>query len=230
MNRDSVTHLLLGVALALSLVCCASSPDPIFYSLSSRTNRALSSPQLRIEVRRVGLPGYLDRPHIVRRASDERLELAADDRWGAPLDAMVGSTLTDDLSEQLPNCVVFSEAGSISTVPDVRVQVEITRFELAADGVVQLRATFAVRWGDAADSVRLKHSNFRVRPASKSTADLVSSMSRALAELTDAIAQTILQGAPASETGASKPTAPVAPVAPVAPLVPVAPLPPGSGN
>jgi len=186
----------LTTALALGSAGCAGSPDPVFYTLSSQPGRILPNPTLRVEVRRTGLPGYLDRPHIVRRASAERLDLAADERWGAPLDLMVTATLADDLAERLPNSVVFSESGSISTTADVRVEVEITRFELGADGSVELQAGSAVRWNSAADAVRLKRHAFNLRPSGKSTADLVASMSRALARLADAIAQTVLQGSP----------------------------------
>ena len=224
MNLEPLRPLRAFVLLlALSMVGCASSPDPVFYTLSSQTGRMLASSALRIEMRRVGLPGYLDRPHIVRRASAERLELAADERWGAPLDTMVSAALADDLAERLPSCVVFSESGSISTTADVRVEAEITRFELGADGAVQLQAGYAVRWNNGTDAVRLKRLAIQVRPASKSTADLVSSMSRALAQLADAVAQTVLQGSPTPT--ATETSLPAEQAVPVVPAVPVRPLP-----
>jgi uncharacterized lipoprotein YmbA len=198
-----------AVAFALASAACAGSPDPVFYALSAPAGQAFSGPTLRIEMRRAGLPGYLDRPHIVRRASAERLELAADERWGAPLDLMVSATLADDLGARLPSCVVFSESGSISTAADVRIEVDVTRFELDADGTVQLHAGSAVRWSTGTDAVRLKRHSFTVRPANKSTAELVASMSRALAQLADALAQTVLQGAPPPATGAGDPSATV---------------------
>jgi len=207
MNLASLASFpLVALTLALSQVTCAGSPDPIFYALSSPAGRTLPSPPLRIEMRRASLPGYLDRPHIVRRASAERLELAADERWGAPLDLMLSATLADGLAARLPNCVVFSESGSISTAADVRVEVEVTRFELGADGAVQLQAGSAVRWSTGTDAVRLKRHAFSVRPSSKSTADLVASMSLALAQLADAIAQTVLRGAPAPARDLRTPT------------------------
>jgi uncharacterized lipoprotein YmbA len=207
MNFASLTRLpLLVAAFTLSQASCAGSPDPVFYALSSQNGSKLQSPALRIEMRRVGLPGYLDRPHIVRRASAERLELAADERWGAPLDAMVSATLGDDLAGRLPNCVVFSESGSISTTADVRVEVEITRFELDADGAVHLQAGSAVRWSTGTDAVRLKRHEVTVQPSSKSTADLIAGMSRALGQLADAIAHTILEGTPAPVTEPAAPT------------------------
>jgi hypothetical protein len=198
MKSASLTRFsALAAALALLISACAGSPDPVFYALSAQSGRAAQSPALRIEMRRVGLPGYLDRPHIVRRSSAERLELAADERWGAPLDTMVSATLADDLSARLPSCVLFSESGSITTTADVRVEVEITRFELDAAGVVQLQASSAVRWSVGTDAVRLQRHAFSVRPSSTKTEQLVTGMSQALAQLADAIAQTVAQGSPA---------------------------------
>ncbi len=209
MNFASLTRFLApGVALAWLLSACAGSPDPVFYALSSQNGQPLQSPALRIEMRRAGLPGYLDRPHIVRRSSAERLELAADERWGAPLDAMVSATLADDLAERLPSCVVFSESGSISTTADVRVEVEIARFELDAAGSVQLQADSAVRWSVGTDAVRLQRHSFSVRPSSAKTPDLVAGMSRALSQLADAIAQTVLQGAPTPTVDPAAKTSP----------------------
>src|SRR4051812_734571 len=176
-----------AVAFALASAACAGSPDPVFYALSAPAGQAFSGPTLRIEMRRAGLPGYLDRPHIVRRSSAERLELAADERWGAPLDAMVSATLADDLSERLPSCVVFSESGTISSSADVRVEVDLSRFELGADGLVQLQARSAVRWSNGADAVRIQRHAFTVRPASTRPPHLLAAISRALAELADTI-------------------------------------------
>ena len=196
-RRTVLAATVFAAATALSLASCAGSPDPVFYALASQPGRALQSPVLHVEMRRVGLPSYLDRPHIVSRSSAERLELAADERWGGPLDEMVSATLADDLTSRLPSCVVFSETGTITTTADVRVEIEITRFELGADGVVELQAGSAVRWSTGTDAVRLKRHRFSARPASKKTADLVASMSAALAQLADAVAQTVLEGAPA---------------------------------
>jgi uncharacterized protein len=209
----------VALALLLPLAGCAGSPDPTFYALSSHPGRRLTSPAWRIELRRVAMPSYLDRPHVVRRASPERLELAADERWGAPLDALVGATLAEDLGERLPSCVVFSEASSISAPADVRIEVEITRFESAADGVVQLRAGSAVRWGTESDRVRLNRHTIDIRPSTKSTADLVSSLSRSLSQLADAVAQTVLEGPPSAIAGPDA----VGHAGPVVPVVPIEP-------
>src|SRR5215218_313443 len=132
---------IIGLGLATLLMACAHSPEPTFFALSPQKGRlAQSAPALKVELRRAALPGYLDRPHIVRRATAERLELDGDERWGAPLDEMVGATLAEDLAQRLPSCVVYTDGGAISSEPDVRVEVQLFRFERAASGDVELLA------------------------------------------------------------------------------------------
>ena len=182
----------LGVAL--SLTGCPGSPNPVFYALSARPGHALQSRPLTIELRRPGLPSYLDRPHIVRRVTSERLALDADERWGAPLQEMLGATLADDLSERLPDCAVYAEAGAISSTADARVEVEFSRFELTEDGSVKLLAEVAVSWTATTTTPRIDRYALSALPASSRTADLVTSMSLVLGQLSDAIAKAVLRG------------------------------------
>jgi uncharacterized protein len=186
-----VRLILLGSALLL--FGCAHSPDPTFFALSARSGNAVQSRALKIELRRTALPGYLDRPHIVRRASAERLELGGDERWGAPLEEMLSGTLAEDLAQRLPACVIYTEGGAISAAADVRVEVQLFRFERMADGVVQLVAEVAVHPEGA--PARLQRFDLQQKPASARTADVVVSLSALVARLSDGIAQIILRAA-----------------------------------
>lgn len=182
----------LALALATLLGACAHSPDPTLFALSARPGQAMSSRPLKVELRRASLPGYLDRPQIVRRATAERLELGGDERWGAPLDEMVGATLAEDLAQRLPSCVVFSDSSAISVAPDVRVEVQIFRFERRADGVVTLSAEVAVHSG-AADAPSIQRFSLSQKPSSAQTSELVESLSHLLGQLADGIAPLILR-------------------------------------
>jgi uncharacterized protein len=170
---------------------CVHSPDPTFFALSAQPGAALRAPPLKIELRRTGLPGYLDRPHIVRRATAERLDLEGDERWGSPLDEMVGTTLAEDLAQRLPSCVVFTDSGAISSTADVRVEVQLFRFERTADGVVALSAEVAVH-STTLDVSAIQRYTLSEKPASGRTSDIVTSLSRLLAQLADRIAPLIL--------------------------------------
>ena len=174
----------------LLLAACAHSPDPTYFALASQPGRALPSRPLKVELRRTGLPGYLDRPHIVHRATAERLELEGDERWGASLDDMVGATLAENLAQRLPHCVVYTETGAISSLPDARVEVQIFRFERSADGSVVLLAEVAVH-ASASKSPTVQRFALDQKPSSTRTAAVVSSMSELLGKLADGIAPLI---------------------------------------
>jgi uncharacterized lipoprotein YmbA len=182
--------------LSLLAAACAHSPDPTFFALSAQPGSALRSPPLKIELRRTGLPGYLDRPQIVRRATAERLDLEGDERWGSPLDEMVGATLAEDLAQRLPTCVVFTDSSAISSTADVRVEVQLFRFERTADGQVALSAEVAVH-SVPGDASAIQRYTLSEKPASGRTSDVVTSLSRLLAQLAERIAPLVLQaGAP----------------------------------
>ena len=208
------------------LSACGHSPDPIFYALSARPGQVVAARPLSIELRRPALPSYLDRPHIVRRVTPERLELAADERWAAPLEDMFGATLAENLAERLPDASVYVEAGSISAVADVRVEVQVVRFELGSDGSVHLLAEVAVQWAGTKQATRLHRQALTAAPASQKTADLVASMSVLLASFADAVARAIEQGPPSGAGPSVPPTAPAASA--LAPTLAPGPLPPGA--
>src|ERR1700712_1255009 len=115
----------LGV---LALAGCAS-PDPVLYRLAPVPGPTMVAPLAvrSVELRRVGLPGYLDRPGIVRSATDFRIDVTANSRWAAPLGAMLDATLAENLAMRLPGVSVFTEANAISIVPDRVVKVDIVR-------------------------------------------------------------------------------------------------------
>lgn len=173
---------------------CAFSPNPDFYSLYPQPTRAAtpdSQHPLKVQVRRPGLPGYLERPHIVRRIDAGRIELAGNDRWGSPLEDMVSTTLAKNLAQRLPKSSVFTEGGSISTRADVVVETELQRFELAESGDLELIAQVALHWRDTPERSDLRRYEFAETPASQRTADVVEEMSILLARLSDAIAQSL---------------------------------------
>jgi uncharacterized protein len=187
---------------------CASSPEPQFYTLFPHEGQVWPNQPLEVQLQRPGLPGHLDRPQIVRHEQPGKLEFSGADRWGAPLDGMIGSILVQNLAQRLPKASVYGESGAISSSPDALVEVDIQRFELTERGSVELVAQVAVHWPKTEAPVQLDRYSLRRSPTNRSTARLVSAMSGLLAELANAIAQTLREGPP--------PLAPPAPDAPAA--------------
>lgn len=198
--KSSLGFSLLSILLLAAAFGCARSPEPSFYALAPQSGTAAPGPALKIELRRPALPQYLDSEHIVRRASPEQLQLSDSERWGAPLDELVGTTMADDLSQRLPNCSVFAEGGAISAKPDVVVEIGLSRFEMTPDGSVQLRAQSAIHFTQApsdSGAAQLQQHSLSAHPSNNSTAAVIATMSDLLGQLSDRIARSILTGSAA---------------------------------
>lgn len=185
------------LCLAIALAACGRSPSPGFYVLSSRDGAAAPGQPLQVELRRPSIPSYLERPNIVRRITPERLELAADERWGGNLEEMLGATLAADLAQRLPSGLVYTEASSIASAPDVRVELALSRFELNEAGNVTLVAEVATRWAGLAGPPVVARYELSARPNGSGTAEVVAALSDLVGRLSDAMAETLRAGPPA---------------------------------
>ena len=82
------------------------------------------------------LSPYLQRPQIVTRTMEGRLEIGEFDRWGEPLEDAVRASLLENLRRELPGYKLIPWAGGEEVDLGLRVRVE--HFELNAEGVVRL--------------------------------------------------------------------------------------------
>jgi uncharacterized lipoprotein YmbA len=181
-------HLVITLGLVALLAGCGSSPPSTFYALAPMRGAPQPGAPRVIEIRRPAVAGYLDRPEIVRRVVDYRLGVAATDRWGEPLDAMIGRVLALDLEQRAPGSSVYTEAGSITAPADAFVEVDLRRFEASDDGNVTLVAEVAVeRAGERAPAV-VRAVTLREAPPGGSTGALALTMSELLGQLSDQIA------------------------------------------
>jgi uncharacterized lipoprotein YmbA len=171
----------------LGLASCTS-PNPDFFTLAAVPGPPANVAIKSLELRRIGLAGYLDRSEIVRATAQYRLHVAENERWGEPLGRMVERILTEDLVQRLPQTAVFAESGAISTQPDEVLEIDVQRFDADASGKVVLLAQVAVRHEQGGTPSNARTLRLTARPASASTPDLVAAMSGELGQLADAIA------------------------------------------
>jgi uncharacterized lipoprotein YmbA len=138
-----------------------------------------------VEVRRVGLAGYLDRPDVVRGVGGYRVQVAADERWSEPLGDMIGRVLVENLRGRLSGARVFNEGGAVAMPADAVVEVDIDRFEKRPDGTVVLSAELAIARVGSDAPPETVHLVLETRPAGTSTAALAAAMSELLARVAD---------------------------------------------
>lgn len=139
-------RLTLALLLGLPFLSgCGTSPSPVLYTLAAQPGPVVTTRKISVELRRVGLAGYLDRPELVRGTVDFRLQVSDGDRWGEPLGRMLDRILTEDLVQRLPDASVFAESGAISTHPDTVLEIDIQRLDADPGGSMVLLAQIAVR-------------------------------------------------------------------------------------
>ena len=179
------------LAAALILPSCAS-PEPEYYRLLPLPGAMRVARSMRVELRQVTLPRYLDRPEIVRAGASTRLEIQSRERWAEPVDSMVTRTLATELGQRLPAALVLSEKSSTGQDADTLAQTDITRFEADADGRVLLEGSFLVRRLGGRTAV-LNQSVAEVVPIEGNGTDaMVRAMSTALSLLADRMAEALI--------------------------------------
>ncbi len=175
--------------LIVGLLAGCASPDARLYTLAvvngtPHTGAPLGS----IELLRPGIAGYLDRAEIVRSNANFELHQAAFERWGEPLGEMIGRVLAEDLSQRLPGTAVFTEAGALSSDPDLKLEVDVQRFDLDGTGHLVLIAQAAVSRGRTHDQIATRSFRIGVTPEDGSTRGQAAAMSQALGQMADAVA------------------------------------------
>jgi uncharacterized lipoprotein YmbA len=189
------TLLIMALALIV-LTACSSTPTTHFYVLSAMPPTQSAAPpaakQISVVIRDVRLPQYLERPQIITRGGDNRIQLADDAQWAGNLQQDMIRVLTENLGQLLKSDRVFSAPHNGPVKPDFRVDVEVLRFEQAADGRVALAARWwLIRGGDnaliEAPSVTLTGATL----GEHSRDALVASMSAVYGELAQMIARSV---------------------------------------
>ena len=210
--RAPVAALFCGLLLA-----CTSSPTPRFYSLPSldRPDAARSEDtpasgvQLAVAVGPLHMPRYLERPQMVLRHGESRLEFDEMNRWAGSLESETLRVLGENLAILLATdrIVVYPLVAGFPT--KYRVRLYIDRFDGRPGEALELR----VRWelmstAQEPDAVAVEVTNLR-EPLDGSGADeLVRAHGKLLADLSRRIAARI-EALEAASPPQSDPVAPV---------------------
>lgn len=142
--------LAVSALLAAAVAGCGSSPKRNFYTLQAPPPHSIRSTiadpsQTRLAVGPVTLPEVVDRAQIVVRASDNRLDISDRNRWAEPLQSEIANVLAADLSHQLGITQVSVQGQGTAGEPDIRVAVDVLRFESVLGGAATIEASWMVR-------------------------------------------------------------------------------------
>lgn len=177
----------------LALVGCipgATEPSRFFVlsPLSATGEEATDADSIAIGVGPVVFPAYLDRPEMVTRVSPNELKVDEFHRWAEPLKNNFTGVLAENLSVLMGTDRVAVFPWTRATPIDYQVTVFVTQFLGEVGGKNTLTARWRIFRGDGKELLATRQSSFTVQALSDDIAGLVEAQSRALEELSTAIA------------------------------------------
>lgn len=180
------------VALALFTSACSRSPRAVFYTLSPAAVPQAQTPggaSPSVVVGPVTIPELVDRPQLVVRVAENRVDVLEMHRWAEPLKSEIPRLMARDLGRLLGSDRVSSYGQSAAADATYRVLVDVVRLESAPGGSVTVEAVWTVR--RAAGETRRGRSLVQEKVAGAGYEALVAACSRALAGVSVDIAKAI---------------------------------------
>ena len=198
--------VLWSALLVGGVVGCGTSPQERFFTLASAPPAAAASaaigPVRLIVVGPVTVPDLVDRPQFVLRTAPNRVEIAEQARWAAPLKSEIPRVIADHLARLLSGARTATSVERASGIPDYRVLIDIQRFDSAAQDGATIQASWTVRTRDGA---AVSGRSLVTEPAGAGYDALVEAHSRALSRISGDIARAI-ESAPSPKDTAAIPT------------------------
>jgi uncharacterized lipoprotein YmbA len=179
---------------AVVLAACVGAPaqKEQYFTLSSPNPGAAppASDSPSIYVGPVTVPEAVDRPSMVLRTSPNQVDVSDDYRWAEPLRNAIPRVIGDVLSRELGTSRVLTNRSASATPVDIRVSIEIQRFDSSLTDGATIEAMWSVK--DVANGkVRNGRSVVHEAPASSAPAGIAAAHSRALEKIATEIAGAI---------------------------------------
>lgn len=177
---------------AVVLAACVGMPAPKeqYFTLSS-PNPGVAPPASdspSIYVGPVTVPEAVDRPSMVLRTSPNQVDVSDDYRWAEPLRNAIPRVIGDVLSRELGTSRVLTNRSASATAVDIRVAIEIQRFDSSLTDGATIDAVWSVK--DVANGkMRNGRSVVHEALASSGPAGIAAAASRALERMGHEIAQ-----------------------------------------
>ena len=191
----SLTVLFIIVAISLS-GCLGRSPSPTFYALTPVQDQYVyrrSSPVKNavIGIGPVKMAEYLDDSLIVTRTSDNELAKAQFNRWVGSFKDNFKNVLADDLGSLLSTERIYLYPWRSSVPIDYQVAVDVVRCDGRLGDAAWLEARWSIFKGSEKKLLKMHRSNIREPVTGPDYVALVAAQSRAVAQLSQEIAQAI---------------------------------------
>jgi uncharacterized lipoprotein YmbA len=184
-----VIRTLTALALAALLAGCAAAPRESHYTLSSGDSAPPLSgglPDVGITVVATGLAESVDRPQLVIRRSETRVDILEQQRWAEPLKSAIPRVVAANLARELGSARVTSQAQTPLGETAYRVALDVRRFDSMPGQGASIEVGWTLR--RAADNRVRSGRSVVTEPSAPGYDALVAGHSRALAKVSREIA------------------------------------------
>jgi uncharacterized lipoprotein YmbA len=146
----------LAAALGLALLAgCASTPQESYYTLSAGTSSGApiaTLPAVSIAVSAASLNEAVDRPQLVTRLSETRVQILEQQRWAEPLRAGIPRVVAANLSRLLGTTKVWAHPQTPASDVAWRVTLDVQRFDSGPGDTATVEVGWTVRRLPAGES------------------------------------------------------------------------------
>jgi uncharacterized lipoprotein YmbA len=195
MNR--LKKRILFFFLTLNLLSCTSYQHTTYYLLTAiePTDSILeiksNKPLMRILVKNIKFPDYLDRPQMVLRDNDYKLELNEYHRWAEPLKDDFTRVFIENLNTRIMPNLANNYAGLEGVKPSHKLSIEVLRMDVNTNNQVILKTKWNLSSAKNNGLVITHKGEFTIPVNNKSHESAVEAQSKAIALFADQIATTI---------------------------------------
>jgi uncharacterized lipoprotein YmbA len=186
--------MLLGSAACLTpvlLAGCTSAPTH-YFRLAAVPGAVLQGPVIKIGVRNVSIPGYLDQDGIAKPGSDVAFSTFPNDVWAEPLGGMLQDVTVQELIQRLPAAIVISNSGAIAAEADLLIETNVLRFDPDSSGKVILVVQIALKSGHDYQPWLFQTLTRSAQPAGADAASIAATMSTLWAGVIDQLVPMII--------------------------------------
>ena len=187
-----VVKLALGIGmLGLVLGGCATSQPARYYTLAPLQPpavKAASVPAFTVAVGPVIMPDLLQRPQIATRTNDQQISFSDYHKWAGTLADETKRVLVVNLNGLLAGKRAAVTTDDMAIDPDLRVVVNINRFDGLPGGSVWLNAVWTIKEQKGKMAMAVNQSVIEERVSGPEYPELVGAHSRAIGQLSREIA------------------------------------------
>jgi len=195
-SRPGWQFLSIGVVFMTLAGCFGTSPPPVYYSLRPMESPATAPLAIAAEPLAVGIgpikfPDELNRPAIVTRSGQNRLQVNEFHRWGGSLEKNVTRVMEENLALLLKTDRVMARPWERYFQPNLRIALDIRQFDGRLGEYASLNVTWMIIGSESDSPLLVRRTIIQEAVSGEGYDGLVDAQSRALAGLCRDIAKAI---------------------------------------